>query len=38
MLMQPTDGVPTSGAVPMTLLLENGERIEFAAPVGSPER
>ncbi|NGX16945.1 copper chaperone PCu(A)C [Wenzhouxiangella sp. XN24] len=36
MLMQPTDGVPTSGTVPMTLLLEDGERIEFDAPVGSP--
>lgn len=37
MLMQATDGVPGSGEVAMALLLENGERLEFMAPVGTPE-
>jgi len=36
MLMQPVDDIPTSGAIELSLLLENGERLEFIAPVGQP--
>jgi periplasmic copper chaperone A len=35
MLMQPV-GDPSSGAIELSLLLEDGERLEFLAPVGQP--
>jgi hypothetical protein len=37
MLMQPVNGVPSSGSIELALLLEDGERLEFRAPVGQPE-
>jgi periplasmic copper chaperone A len=37
MLMQPVDGVPSSGSIELALLLEDGQRLEFLAPVGQPE-
>lgn len=37
MLMQPLDGIPTSGEIAITLLLADGGRLEFSAPVGQPE-
>lgn len=36
MLMQPVNGVPSSGAVDLTLVLADGGRIEVVAPVGQP--
>jgi periplasmic copper chaperone A len=36
MLMQPVNGVPSSGSIELALLLEDGERLEFLAPVGQP--
>ena len=36
MLMQPVNGVPSSGSIELALLLEDGERLEFRAPVGQP--
>jgi periplasmic copper chaperone A len=36
MLMQPVDGIPSSGTIEMSLVLDNGERLEFIAPVGQP--
>lgn len=36
MLMQPVDGIPSSGAIEMSLVLDEGERLEFLAPVGQP--
>lgn len=36
MLMQPLDGIPTSGEIAITLLLADGGRLEFSAPVGQP--
>lgn len=36
MLMQPAAEIPSSGDIELSLLFENGERLEFAAPVGQP--
>jgi periplasmic copper chaperone A len=36
MLMEPVDGIPTTGAFEMSLLLESGERLEYTAAVGQP--
>lgn len=36
MLMQPVNGVPSSGTVDLTLVLADGGRIEVVAPVGQP--
>lgn len=34
MLMQPVDGVPSSGTIELSLLLKDGSRLDFQAPVG----
>jgi periplasmic copper chaperone A len=36
MLMQPVDGMPSSGPVEISLVLEDGARLEFLASVGPP--
>ena len=36
MLMQAVDAIPTEGEIPLALLLADGERLEFTAPVGQP--
>jgi periplasmic copper chaperone A len=36
MLMQPVDGIPSSGSIELSLVLEDGARIEFLASVGPP--
>jgi copper(I)-binding protein len=36
MLMQPVAAIPTEGQVDLSLLLEDGKRIDFSAPVGQP--
>jgi periplasmic copper chaperone A len=36
MLMQPVDGIPSSGTVEISLLLQDGARLEFLASVGPP--
>lgn len=36
MLMQATDAIPSSGTVELSLVLADGGRIEFRAPVGQP--
>lgn len=36
MLMQPKNGIPGSGAIDLSLVLEDGRRLEFSAPVGQP--
>jgi periplasmic copper chaperone A len=36
MLMQAVNGVPSSGAIPLSLLLEDGGRLDFEAPIGQP--
>lgn len=36
MLMQAAEEVPASGTIELSLLLEGGERLDFAAPVGQP--
>jgi periplasmic copper chaperone A len=36
MLMQAVETVPSSGAIPISLLLADGQRLEFLAPVGQP--
>lgn len=36
MLMQAVDSIPAEGEIPLALLLADGERLEFAAPVGQP--
>ena len=37
MLMQPTNGIPSNGEIELALLLADGARLEFRAPVGQPE-
>jgi periplasmic copper chaperone A len=36
MLMQPHEEIPSSGSIEMSVVLENGERMEFLAQVGQP--
>jgi periplasmic copper chaperone A len=36
MLMQPREEIPSSGSIEMSVVLENGERMEFLAQVGQP--
>lgn len=36
MLMQATDTIPSAGTVELSLVLADGGRIEFRAPVGQP--
>lgn len=36
MLMEPVNGIPSSGAIDISLLLEGGGRLDFSAPVGQP--
>lgn len=36
MLMEPVNGIPSSGAIDISLLLEGDERLDFSAPVGQP--
>jgi periplasmic copper chaperone A len=36
MLMQPVDAIPASGTIDLSLVLEDGRRLEFTAPVGQP--
>ncbi len=36
MLMQPVDAIPASGTIDLSLVLEDGRRLEFAAPIGQP--
>lgn len=36
MLMQPVDAIPASGTIDLSLVLEDGRRLPFAAPVGQP--
>lgn len=36
MMMQATDAIPSSGTIELSLVLADGERIEFRAPVGQP--
>jgi periplasmic copper chaperone A len=36
MLMQAVDGVPSSGTIALSLLLKDGRRLDFEAPVGQP--
>lgn len=36
MLMQPVDTIPAEGEISLALLLADGERLEFTAPVGQP--
>jgi periplasmic copper chaperone A len=36
MLMQPVDDIPESGALELSLVLEDGKRLEFNASIGQP--
>lgn len=36
MLMEAVDAIPASGAIELSLVLEDGRRLEFAAPIGQP--
>jgi periplasmic copper chaperone A len=36
MLMEPVNGIPSSGAIDISLLLKDGERLDFSAPIGQP--
>jgi len=36
MLMQANDAIPSSGTIELSLLLADGGRIEFSAPIGQP--
>jgi copper(I)-binding protein len=36
MLMQATDAIPSDGTIELSLVLADGERIQFRAPVGQP--
>jgi periplasmic copper chaperone A len=36
MLMQPLDEIPSSGHIELSLVLDDGERLEFTAQVGRP--
>lgn len=36
MLMQAAEEIPAGGTIELSLLLEGGERLDFAAPVGQP--
>lgn len=37
MMMQPLDEIPSDGQIEISLVLENGERLEFLAQVGQPD-
>jgi periplasmic copper chaperone A len=36
MLMQPANGIPSSGTMELTLLLQDGSRLAFNAPISQP--
>jgi periplasmic copper chaperone A len=36
MLMQPAGEIPSAGTIELSLRLDDGERLDFAAPVGQP--
>lgn len=38
MLMQATETIPATGTIPLSLLLEDGQRMDFEATVGQPDR
>lgn len=38
MLMQANETIPSTGTIPLSLLLEDGRRMDFEAVVGQPDR